>query len=66
MPPREFAGYKAIRNHMTDFPSNVDLKVDFLELQVISDGNIGTDYRPYSWCWRSAILLASPQMRKVG
>ncbi len=37
MPPREFAGEQAIRNHMADFAGNKDLKVDFLELQVISD-----------------------------
>jgi ketosteroid isomerase-like protein len=40
MPPREFAGYKAIRNHMEDFARNKDLKVDFLELQVIGDGKL--------------------------
>ena len=40
MPLREFAGYKTIRNHMSDFAGNKNLEVDFLELQVISDGKL--------------------------
>ncbi len=39
--PREFAGYKAIRDDLAAASSgNKDIKVDFLELQVISDGKL--------------------------
>jgi ketosteroid isomerase-like protein len=40
MPPREFAGQKALRAHMADFAGTKDVKADFLELQVISDGKL--------------------------
>jgi len=39
-PPREFAGQKAILNHIDSFSGYKDIKVDFLELQVISDGKL--------------------------
>jgi ketosteroid isomerase-like protein len=38
MTPREFAGHKAIHDDLAAFlPGNKDVKVDFLELKVISD-----------------------------
>ncbi len=40
MPPREFAGYKTIHDHMKDFAGFKDVKAEFLELQVISDGKL--------------------------
>ncbi len=40
MPPREFAGYKTIYDHMKDFAGFKDVKAEFLELQVISDGKL--------------------------
>jgi ketosteroid isomerase-like protein len=40
MSPREFAGYKAIHDHMKDFAGFKDVKAEFLELQVISDGKL--------------------------
>ncbi len=39
-PPREFAGYKAIHDHADEFSGWKDLKVNFLELKVISDGKL--------------------------
>ncbi len=39
-PPREFAGHKAIHDHLAEFSGYTDGKVDFLELQVISDGKL--------------------------
>ena len=38
-PPREYAGPKAIHDHSDEFSGWKNLKVDFLELKVISDGN---------------------------
>jgi ketosteroid isomerase-like protein len=40
MSPREFAGQKAIHDHLAEFSGLKDLKVDFLELRVISDGQL--------------------------
>jgi ketosteroid isomerase-like protein len=40
MPPREFAGKKAIDDHMDAFSGWKDVKVDFLELKVIGDGKL--------------------------
>jgi ketosteroid isomerase-like protein len=40
MSPREFTGYKAIHDHMKDFAGFKDVKAEFLELQVISDGKL--------------------------
>jgi len=40
MPPREFAGQKALRAHMADFAGTKDVKADFLEFQVISAGKL--------------------------
>jgi len=41
MPPREFMGYKAIHNHWAGpFFGIKDIKVDFLELEMISDGKL--------------------------
>jgi ketosteroid isomerase-like protein len=40
MSPREFAGRKAIRDHMKDFAGFKDVKVEFLEFQVVSDGKL--------------------------
>jgi ketosteroid isomerase-like protein len=39
-PPREFAGQKALHDHNDEFSGYKDVKVDFLELQVISDGKL--------------------------
>jgi hypothetical protein len=39
-PPREFAGQKALHDHMEEFAGFKDLKVNFLELKVISDGKL--------------------------
>lgn len=39
-PPREYAGPKAIHDHADQFSGWKNLKVDFLELKVISDGNL--------------------------
>jgi ketosteroid isomerase-like protein len=39
-PPREFAGQKALHDHADAFSGWKDLKVNFLELQVISDGKL--------------------------
>src|SRR5215472_15167028 len=39
-PPREFAGQKALHDHMEEFAGFKDVKVDFLELKVISDGKL--------------------------
>jgi ketosteroid isomerase-like protein len=40
-PPLEFAGQKAIRDHIDkDFSGYKDVKVNFLELKVISDGKL--------------------------
>jgi ketosteroid isomerase-like protein len=40
-PSREFAGQKAIRDHIDkDFSGYKDVKVNFLELKVISDGKL--------------------------
>jgi ketosteroid isomerase-like protein len=39
-PPREFVGYKAIHDHADQFSGWTDIKVDFLELKVISDGKL--------------------------
>jgi ketosteroid isomerase-like protein len=41
-PPREFAGRKAIliHDHTDEFSRYTDLKVDFLELKVMSDGKL--------------------------
>jgi ketosteroid isomerase-like protein len=39
-PPREFVGQKAIHDHADEFSGMKDVKVNFLELQVISDGNL--------------------------
>ena len=40
MSPREFAGQKALRDHLRDFSGFKDVKVEFLELKVISDGKL--------------------------
>jgi ketosteroid isomerase-like protein len=39
-PPREFAGQKALYDHMQEFTGDKDVKVDFLELKIISDGKL--------------------------
>jgi len=39
-PPREFTGPKAIHDHFAEFSGFKDVKVDFLELQVINDGKL--------------------------
>ncbi len=39
-PPREFVGQKAVHDHWADFAGYKDVKVDFLELQVISEGKL--------------------------
>ena len=39
-PPREYAGHRAIRAHADEFSGWTNLKVDFVELKVISDGNL--------------------------
>jgi ketosteroid isomerase-like protein len=39
-PPREYAGHKAIHDHVDEFSGWTNPKVDFLELKVISDGNL--------------------------
>jgi ketosteroid isomerase-like protein len=39
-PPREFVGQKAILEHAQEFAGYKDVKVDFLELKVISDGKL--------------------------
>jgi ketosteroid isomerase-like protein len=39
-PPREFVGRKAIHDHAAGFSGWTDLKVDFIELKVISDGKL--------------------------
>jgi len=39
-PPREFAGHKAVHDHADEFSGIKDEKVDFLELQVVSDGKL--------------------------
>jgi ketosteroid isomerase-like protein len=39
-PPREYAGTKAIHDHADEFSGWKNLKVNFLELKVISDGNL--------------------------
>ncbi len=39
-PPREFAGHKAIHDHLAEFSGYTGGKVDFLELKVISDGKL--------------------------
>jgi ketosteroid isomerase-like protein len=39
-PPREYAGPKAIHDHADEFSGWKNLKVAFLELKVISDGNL--------------------------
>lgn len=39
-PPREYAGPMAIHDHAKEFSGWTNLKVDFLELKVISDGNL--------------------------
>ena len=40
VPPLEFAGHKAIYGDLAKFSGNKDVKVDFLELKVISDGKL--------------------------
>ena len=40
MTPREFVGEKGLRAHMADYVGSKDSKVEFLELQVISDGKL--------------------------
>lgn len=40
MTPPEFVGEKGLRAHMADFVGSKDSKVEFLELKVISDGNL--------------------------
>ena len=40
MGPREFVGQKAIHDHLAEFSGYKDVKVDFLELKVISDGKL--------------------------
>jgi ketosteroid isomerase-like protein len=40
MPPREFAGYKTIHDHMKDFAGFKEVKAEFLELKVITDGKL--------------------------
>jgi ketosteroid isomerase-like protein len=39
-PPRVFTGRKAIHDHWAGFPEVKDVKADFLELKVISDGKL--------------------------
>ena len=39
-PPREFVGQKALRDHLKDFAGFKNVKVDFLELKVVSDGEL--------------------------
>jgi ketosteroid isomerase-like protein len=39
-PPREYAGHKAIHDHADEFSGWTNLKVNFVELKVISDGNL--------------------------
>ena len=39
-PPRELAGYKAMHDHWAEFSGYKDVKADFLELKVISDGKL--------------------------
>ena len=39
-PPREYAGHKAIHDHSDEFSGWTNLKVNFVELKVISDGNL--------------------------
>ena len=39
-PPREFVGYKAVCNHVGEFSGYKNVKSEFLELQVISDGKL--------------------------
>ena len=39
-PPREYAGHKAIHDHADEFSGWTNPKVDFVELKVISDGNL--------------------------
>ncbi len=39
-PPREFAGHKAIHDHLDEFSGYKDVKVDFVELKVLSDGKL--------------------------
>ena len=39
-PPREFVGHKAFHDHGDEFSRWKDVKVDFLELKVISDGKL--------------------------
>ena len=40
MTPREFTGRKAIHDHWAEWSRLKDVKIDFLELKVISDSNI--------------------------
>ena len=40
MGPREFVGQKGIHDHLAEFSRYKDVKVDFLELKVISDGKL--------------------------
>jgi ketosteroid isomerase-like protein len=40
MTPREFTGNKAIHDHWAEWSRLKDVKINFLELKVISDGNI--------------------------
>jgi ketosteroid isomerase-like protein len=39
-PPREYAGHKAIHDHSDEFSGWTNLKVDFVELKIISDGKL--------------------------
>ena len=39
-PPREFAGHKAVHDHADEFSGWKVVKVDFVELQVVSDGKL--------------------------
>lgn len=40
VPPREYAGHKTIHDHVDEFSGWTNPKVYFLELKVISDGNL--------------------------
>ena len=64
MSPREFAGNKTIHDHMKDFAGFKDVKAEFLELQLISDGKLalarsvqrltgkGADGKPFDATYR--------------
>ncbi|HEV3113145.1 MAG TPA: nuclear transport factor 2 family protein [Candidatus Binataceae bacterium] len=69
-PPREFAGHKAIRDHFADILGQFkDVKIDFVELKVISDGKLalarsvqhltamGPDGKPFDTTFRQTDLL---------